>query len=82
MLFKLINNNPQPFKGRFIRHNGRIYANPTDKQLKEVGYKPLITTEYPDDVDGYVWTAKYTESEDSITQEWVKEEVNEEWTAQ
>ena len=80
MLYKLINNNPQPFKGRYIRHNGRIYANPTDKQLKEVGYKPLITTEYPDDVDGYVWTAKYTESEDSITQEWVKE-VSEEWTA-
>ena len=82
MLFKLINNYPQPFKGRYIRHNGNIYANPTDEQLKEVGYKPLITTECPEEIDGYVWVAKYTENEDNITQEWVKEEVNEEWTAQ
>ena len=79
MLFKLINNYPQAFKGRYIRHNGNIYANPTDEQLKEVGYKPLITTERPEDGAGYVWFEKYIENEDNITQEWVKE-VNEEWT--
>ena len=81
MLYKLNNGFPVPFTGTYVRHGGRIYANPTNEQLKAVGYKPLIGAERPEDEDGYTWVSRYAENEDSITQEWVKE-VIEDWTAQ
>lgn len=78
MLYKLINNRPTPFDGRNIRHDGNIYANPTQEQLKAVGYKPLESAERPEDEDGYYWAEGYTETDTAIVQTWEKHEIIEE----
>lgn len=76
MLFKLINNYPQPFKGRYIRYNGRIYANPTEDQLRLAGWKSLITSEQPPERDGYYIEESYSETDITIVQHWTEYELS------
>ena len=78
MLYKLINNRPEPFTGRYIKWGGMVYANPTDTQLIAAGYKPLITAEPPELHEGYYAVDTYTETADSIVQTWTEHEVFEE----
>lgn len=73
MLYKLINNRPEPFTERYIKHGGMVYANPTDAQLMAAGYKPLITAEPPEEREGYYAVDTYTETADSIVQAWTEQ---------
>lgn len=75
MLYKLVNGRPEPFTGRYIKHNGMVYANPTDEQLTAAGYKPLITAEPPVEKEGYYIIDTYTETTDNIIQEWIERKV-------
>lgn len=65
MLGRIINN-------KFVKYDGKpvsIYiANPTEEQLKLLGYKPLIEDEIPtyDEVNQYL-VEKYTEYADLIS---------------
>ncbi len=37
------------FSGRVLRHNGRVYINPTQGVLADAGYKPLVRDPLPPD---------------------------------
>ena len=78
MLYKLVNGRPEPFTGRYIKHDGMVYANPTDEQLTAAGYKPLITEEPPEAREGYYSVDTYTETDTAIVQTWTEYEVSEE----
>lgn len=75
MLYKLINNRPEAFTGRYIKHGGMVYANPTDTQLMTAGYKPLVTAEPPAEREGYYAVDTYTETDEAIVQTWTEHEV-------
>ena len=75
MLYKLINNHPEPFTGRYIKHDGMVYANPTDTQLMAAGYKPLITAEPPEVTDTQYAVDAYTETDTAIVQSWTVKEL-------
>ena len=72
MLYKLVNSRPEPFTGRYIKHDGMVYANPTDEQLTAAGYKPLITAEPPEAREGYYSVDTYTETDEAIVQTWTE----------
>ena len=49
MMYKFIDENTiKRADKRYIKHNGRIYVNPTKQMLEAAGYKELIETEYPE----------------------------------
>lgn len=75
MLYKLINGRPEPFTGRYIKHDGMVYANPTDTQLMAAGYKPLVTAEPPDVTDTQYAVDAYTETDTAIVQSWTVKEL-------
>ena len=74
MLYKLINNRPEAFTGRYIKRDGMVYANPTDEQLRADGYKPLVTAEPPEEREGYYAVDTYTETDEAIVQTWTEYE--------
>ena len=53
--------------------NGMQIFNPTDDQLIQVGYKPITETPMPEEPapEGQHYEARYTDSGDTITQNWV-----------
>lgn len=63
---KLINGTFEPFVGRYIRHNGRVYTNPSETTLLQLGYKPLVTADMPDEREGYYIAVVYTETDTEI----------------
>ena len=61
------------FSGRILRHNGRVYVNPTPGVLREAGYKPLLRDPLPSDAgqtdgEGFpiVYASVYTDEGDAI----------------
>lgn len=70
MLYKSENGRPKAFRGKYIKHNDKVYANPTDEQLKNAGYKELVLSDMPEEKDGYYIIESYTENENQIMQEW------------
>lgn len=74
-MYKLINGMLVKFKERYIKMNGKIYANPTDEQLAAAGYKPLVLTDMPEDREGYYAVDSYEENENEIVQVWEEHEV-------
>lgn len=75
---KLINGEFKPFTGRYIRHNGWVYTNPTAETLLKLGYKPLKEAERPDEQEGCYIDAVYTETDTEIIQEYRYIELQEE----
>ena len=75
MLYKLVNSRPEPFTGRYIKHGGMVYANPTDEQLMAAGYKPLVTAEPPEVTDTQYAVDAYTETDTAIVQTWTVKEA-------
>lgn len=64
MLYKYINENQiEPFEGKILRVNGRIYANPSESTLKKNGYKELVMSEPLEDKEGYCITTSYSDDE-------------------
>ncbi len=76
MLYKLVNDRPVAFEGRYIKYNGMVYANPTNDQLIMAGYKPLITSEPPEEREGYYILDSYTETDTNIIQIWTEYSEN------
>ena len=70
MYGKLIDGAFAPYTGGYIRHNGRVYTNVAEATLVELGYKPLIEAEYPEEREGYYPVSEYTEEDDAIQQSW------------
>lgn len=61
------------FTGRILRHNGRVYVNPTQGVLRSEGYKPLLRDPIPSDAgetdgEGFpiVYAAVYADGGDAI----------------
>lgn len=54
-----------------VTYNGRLYCNPTEDILKELGYQKVTYTECPSNVpEGYHYESSWTQGEDEIIQEW------------
>lgn len=71
MLGKIIDGNLTYPPHRIVLNGMQIF-NPTDEQLMQDGYKIIIETPMPDDApEGQHYEAQYTDSEDSITQNWI-----------
>lgn len=52
--------------------DGMQIFNPTEEQLMQSGYKPIVETDMPDDApEGQHYEVQYTDSGDTITQSWV-----------
>lgn len=53
--------------------DGMQIFNPTEEQLMQSGYKPIIETAMPEDPapDGQHYESKYTDAGDTIMQSWV-----------
>ena len=48
-LYKFINENEiKKYKGGFVVVNNRIFTNPTEKKIREAGYKELMEVELPE----------------------------------
>lgn len=77
---KLTNGTFKPFTGRYIRHNGRVYSNPTEATLRALGYKPLTKAERPEEREGCYISAVYTETDTEIIQSYEYVEMPEETT--
>ena len=63
----------EKFSGRILRHNGRVYVNPTPGVLCDAGYKPLLRDPLPSDAgktdgEGFpiVYAGVYTDEGDAI----------------
>ena len=64
---KLINGNLIYAESRYIKHEGKIYTNPTEETYRSVGYKPLEFDDYPEMKQGFYIVKKYEETDDKIT---------------
>lgn len=54
-----------------IRANGKVYTNPSEKILRQFGYKPLVVEPEPENLqDNQYLVEKYTETEDAIVLSW------------
>ena len=53
-------------KVKLIKIDNRIYANPTDEQLKAAGYKPLALPDTPAEIDGYYISTTYFDDTEYI----------------
>lgn len=72
---KLINGAFEPFTGRYIRYNGRVYTNPSAATLIRLGYKPLNEAERPEEREGYYITSVYTETDAEIVRSYEYREI-------
>ncbi len=81
MLGKIIDGNLTYPPHKIVLLGMQIF-NPTEEQLSQVGYKPIIETVMPEDPapDGQHYEAQYVDSSDTITQSWIL--VEDEYTAQ
>lgn len=69
-LYILKNGVPVKFdkdKVKLIKVDSRIYANPTEEQLRAAGYKPLALPDTPAEVDGYYISTQYDDNGEYIT---------------
>ncbi len=53
-------------KVKLIKAGSRIYANPTEGQLKAAGYKPLALPDTPAEIDGYYISTTYFDDTEYI----------------
>lgn len=53
-------------KVKLVKAGDKIYANPTTKQLKAAGYKPLALPDTPVEVDGYYISTTYFDDKEYI----------------
>lgn len=68
-LYILQNGVPVKFdkgKVKLIKVGSNIYANPTEEQLKEAGYKPLALPDTPAEIDGYYISTTYFDDTEYI----------------
>lgn len=73
--YKIENGKLIQFQERYIKHEGKIYANPTEEQLRAAGWKKLVTSDKPEAGIDYYYTAVYDDSGDDIIQSWEKVDI-------
>ena len=69
LLYILKNGVPVEFskdKIKLVKVGDKIYANPTDEQLKAAGYKPLALPDTPAEMDGYYVSTTYFDDTEYI----------------
>lgn len=54
-------------KIKLVKVGDKIYANPTEEQLKAAGYKSLALPDRPPDIEGYYISTQYDDSGEYIT---------------
>ena len=74
-MYKVENGSLIQFTGRYIKHEGKVYANPTEEQLRMAGWKHLISADKPDDGEDYYYSPVYDDSGEDIVQSWEKQEI-------
>lgn len=51
--------------------DGKTINNPLPEELEQIGYKPVVYTDMPDNTeDGKHWESSWTEEENAIRQVW------------
>lgn len=56
---------------KIITLDGRTINNPYPEELEELGYKPVVYTDMPDNTEeGKHWESSWTEEENAIRQVW------------
>lgn len=71
-LFAIFQNGVLKYAPKKVNYNDRIVFNPTEEILKELGYKEVQNTEYPN--DGKYYVSSYEEQDDKIVQVWAETE--------
>lgn len=71
-LFAILQNGVLRYAPKKVNYNDSIVFNPTEEILKELGYKEVKNTEYPN--DGKYYTTSYEEQDDKIVQVWTEAE--------
>lgn len=54
-------------KIKLVKVGDKIYANPTEEQLKAAGYKLLALPDRPPDIEGYYISTQYNDTGEYIT---------------
>lgn len=69
-MYKFVNKYTVKKASNPVRKNGKVYSNPTDKTLRELGYKELVVAPMPE-VDGTKEAVPvYAVDGDVIKQDW------------
>lgn len=71
---KLISNQIH-YAPRRLRIDSNWVYNPTETQLLDAGYLPVIESEPPEPTDGYYYNPVYEEANGQIVQSWVAVEI-------
>ena len=74
-MYKIENGSLIQFTGRYIKHNGKVYANPSEEQLRAAGWKQLISEDKPEDGEDYYYSPVYDDSGENIVRSWLKQEI-------
>lgn len=69
MLVKFISENRIQRARNPIYDNGKVYSNPTEETLRELGYKEIVETPMPETPEGKMTILRYIDG-DVITQSW------------
>ena len=73
-MYAKIENGNLIFSPRDIIFDGKRVVNPSEDMLKTLGYKPYVSTPYPQDDLHY--KQSYVKTDNEITLVWVNDEVN------
>lgn len=69
-IYKYISRNEiREHNGKYIIYGEFVISNPTQEQLTEAGYKPLVTDEMPIK-EGFYYIPYYEELEEVIVKKW------------
>lgn len=63
VLYKYIDSTTIKAAPSYIRERGMVITNPPEKMLKDLGFKELQITEYPETQEGYYRAPIYTDGE-------------------
>lgn len=69
MMYEFVNKYTVKKAGNPVRKDGKVYSNPTDKTLSELGYKELVVEPMPEVPVDKIAIPVYTDGE-VITQGW------------
>ena len=75
-LYKIINGKVKKYEGGFVVLDNKIYTNPTEEIIKQVGYKPLRVDEEPEyDIEKQTLVRVIEETEKAILIHWEVKDI-------
>ena len=76
-LYKVINGKVKKYTGGFIVLDNKIYTNPTEELVRQVGYKPLVTDEIPEyDIETQYISEVVEDTENTILIHWEVRDID------